>query len=149
MARFRFRLESVLEHRRLVEMQHQRHVAEIEQERRTLEDRIRSCQQRLLAERDSLRAELVQAGTLDVNRLRLQASVSNGIVAQAERSVVELAGVHARLKEARAGLLKATTERKAVERLRERAVEAWRLRERKREERELDELNVMRAGKDA
>lgn len=132
-----------------MEKEHQRRVAEIERERRTLEAHIRSCQQRLLAERQTLRDDLgEQGGSLDVVRLRLQASVSNAIIAQAERGVLELAGVHARLNEARATLLEATTARKAVERLRERELEAWRLRERKAEEREADELNVMRAGKD-
>ena len=44
------------------EKEHQRRVAEIERERRSLEDHIRSCQQRLLVERQSLRDDLGQAG---------------------------------------------------------------------------------------
>jgi len=146
-ARFRFRLESVLEHRRRIEREHQRDVAVLEATRRSLEDAIRECQRRLLEERTALREDLKGPGRrLDVARLRLQASVSGSIVAEAQRKVVELSGVHTRLEAARARLLEASTERKAVERLKERELEAWRLREKRREEREMDELNVMRAG---
>lgn len=149
MARFRFRLEPVLEHRRVLERQRQCEVAEIEVERRALEDRIRDCQDRLGAERRALREDLVsRGGTLDVVRIRHQAAVSGAIVGQAQRAVLQLAGVHKRLEEARGRLIEATTARKAVERLRERELEAWRLRLKRLEDRELDEIAVMHAAKE-
>jgi flagellar export protein FliJ len=146
---FRFRLEPVLEQRRRQEREHQRIVASIEAERRALEDRIRAGQARLESERHDLRVDLLTGPRiLDVPALRLQASVSATIIAQAQRAVIELSGVHKRLEAARARLLEATTARKAVERLRERALEAWKLREKRREDRELDELSVMRASRE-
>jgi flagellar export protein FliJ len=145
-ARFRFRFEAVLEHRRRQERDHQRIVAGLEARRRALEDRIRDCQGRLESERQDLRVDLLTGKRiLDVRALRLQVSVAGAITARAQRLVIELAGVHARLDDARARLLEATTARKAVQRLRERELEAWRLREKRREARELDELSVMRA----
>jgi flagellar export protein FliJ len=50
------------------------------------------------------------------------------------------------LEAARRRLLEATTARKAVSLLRERRLAEWRLGERRREEREIDDLNTMRRG---
>jgi flagellar export protein FliJ len=146
---FRFRLEPVLEHRRRQEREQQRIVASIEAERHAIEERIRAGQARLESERHDLRNDLLNGPRLlDVQSLRLQAALAGAIVAQAQRAVIELAGAHKRLDAARARLLDATTARKAVERLRERALEAWKLREKRREDRELDELSVMRASRE-
>lgn len=146
MARFRFRLATVLDHRRRVERDRQLEVARIEIERRALEEEIRACRDRLTSERAAMRVDLGANAKIDVTRLRWHAGVSGSIVGEAQRAVLKLAGVHQRLETARAALLEATTARKAVETLEQRALEAWRLQERRKEERELDELNVIRAG---
>jgi hypothetical protein len=56
-------------------------------------------------------------------------------------------GLHRRIDAARLELLKATTDRKAVEVLRQRRYEAWRAEQARREAIALDEISTMRAGR--
>lgn len=144
MARFRFQLQAVLDHRVRIEEQHQRVVMELEAKRVALEDTIRSCQQGLEAERAETRTLLRAA---DIRGARFQAGAASRFVATAQRAVLELAGVHKRLESARAALLEAAKQRKAVELLKEHRYEEWRSQLNRRENAELDELAVMRAGR--
>jgi flagellar FliJ protein len=144
MPRFRFELQVVLEHRVRLEQQHQKVVADLEAKRVALEDSIRSCQQALETERAEARALLKAA---DIRGARLQAGAANRLVATAQRAVLELAGLLKRLETARAALLEAAKQRKAVELLKERRFEEWRYQQNHRENAEIDELAVMRAGR--
>jgi flagellar protein FliJ len=143
-ARFVFQLEAVLEQRRLVEQQRQRAVAELEVRRMALEGTIRGYQRAIAQEREEQRV-LLKAGRIMDARAQAAASVRLGAAAQ--RGVVELSGVLARLDAARAELLEATKRRKAVERLREKRLEAWRAEQNRREAMAVDELVVMRSGR--
>src|SRR5260221_10470421 len=102
MARFRFELEVVLEHRRRLEQERQRVVAELESRRVAIEDTIRSCQAGLVRERAEMRSLLEAA---DIRGARFQAGAANRLVSHAQRAVLELAGLHKRLDAARAALL--------------------------------------------
>jgi flagellar export protein FliJ len=77
----------------------------------------------------------------------MQANASLHLVARAQQAVLELAGLHRRIDAARLELLKATTDRKAVELLKERRRREWVDEQRRREDAELDEINVMRHGR--
>jgi flagellar FliJ protein len=144
MARFRFQLEAVLEHRIRLEQEQQRVVADLEAKRVALEQTIRSCQESLVRERAEMRSLLASA---DIRGARFQAGAAARFVTNAQRAVLELAGIHKRLETARAVLLEASKKRKAVELLKERRYEEWRYRRNQRENAEIDELAVMRAGR--
>ena len=164
--RFIFRLEPVLEQRERVERDHQLRVAALERERIELEDRLRSCQSRILEAKAELRehlsggavaAEQAVAGggvaaaaparLVSIAALRLQSHASLHLVARARQVVLELAGAHERLRHARVELAKATAARKAVTLLRERQLAEWKRALAKQEAGELDELMVMRHGR--
>ncbi len=145
MARFRFSLQPVLEHRVTIEREKQRAVAALERERLGLEDAIRVCQQAIKAEHSEARGRLI--GTLDVRAVRQQGAAALRHAAAARRAVLRLAGVHQRLASARAELLEAARKRKAVELLRERRYEQWKQDQSRREAGALDELVVMGHGR--
>lgn len=156
---FVFRLQPVLEQRERIEEQAQLRVAALERERLLGESVLRSIQEELLDTRKSLRAGLHPAprsGTgsgpesalgSGLNGVRAAANASLHLAVRAQRAAMELAGTLRRLESARAELLKTTADRKAVQLLKDRAVEAHRREALKREAGELDELVVMRHGR--
>lgn len=150
MAKFIFELEAVLRARQAEERRRQLVLAGLEGERARIEDLIRECQNAIVRGRDDLREALGGASggaPVDLAGVRMQAGAGLHLVARAQRHVFELAGVHRKLDAARLELLKAATQRKAVESLRERRYEEWREDQKRREAAALDELNVTRAGR--
>lgn len=145
MASFRFNLRPVLEHRARIEREHQRAVAELERDRLALEESIRVHHAMIRSEQGEARSRLV--GVLDVRALRLQGAATQRHDAAVRQAAVRLAGVHQRLGAARALLLEAARRRKAVELLRERRFEAWRLEQSRAEAKAVDELAVMRGNR--
>jgi flagellar protein FliJ len=144
MPRFRFELQAVLDHRQRQEREHQRIVADLERQRVALESTIRACQNGLSEERGHMRALLAAA---DVRGARQQIAAASRLTAQAQRAVLELAGLHKRIEAARAVLLEATKRRKAVELLKERRLEEWSRAMNKKEADAIDEIAVMRAAR--
>lgn len=145
MARFIFKLEPLLKARKHTEQMRQREVAELERERRAIEDRIRRQQSLLTETKDAMRGELT--GLLAADDLRLHAASGMRIMHEADRMVVELAGVHQRTARAREKLIEATRDRRAIELLREQRLEAWKKRLAKAEANALDEMVVQRAAR--
>jgi flagellar protein FliJ len=143
-ARFRFNLQAVLDHREMIEQQKQKIVAELETQRVRIEGRIREYQGAIEGERAELRGRLLRA---DVHGAKRQAAAQMRLVAGAQRAAVELSGVLKRLDIARAELLEATKRRKAVDLLRERRFEDWKRDQSRRELSAVDELAVMAAGR--
>lgn len=154
MARFVFELQAVLKQRMAVERERQLRVATIERERLEQEERIRSIQRQIEAEKRELAVylnafkggESAGGSGVDVRGVRMQANSSLSLISRAQREVYVLAGIHARLDEARLALLEATTAREAVEKLKERRLLAWREAQNSLESRALDEMAVMRGG---
>ncbi len=149
MATFRFELDPVLRQRRAAEERRQREVAVLERERLRLEGVIRGHQRGIDEERAAWRAgaSVAPGAAIDVGMLRRQASASLGRTAAAQRAAIELAGVLKRLESARALLLKAAGERRAMELLRESRFEAWRRAQARAEAAAMDDLVVMRHGR--
>jgi flagellar FliJ protein len=149
MAKFRFQLDAVLRQRLAIERQKQLGVAELERERVEMENQIRTLQSSLATEKQTMREALApKADPILLRDVRAQANASLHLVARAQQTVLKLAGVHARLDRARRDLLEAVTQRRAVETLKQRRYEAWLLEQRGVEARALDEMAVMRAGRD-
>jgi flagellar biosynthesis chaperone FliJ len=156
--RFVFRLDPVLEQRKRAEQQHQLRVAELEREKLAIESKLREYQLAIIEGRQALRDELagigassgggaiggVGGGRVALETVRAQASSSLHLVAKAQQAALELAGSHQRLTQQRALLIQATAARKAVELLKARRHEEFKLDQRRREHADLDELTVMR-----
>ena len=143
MPRFHFALEPLLNARRKAEETHQRLVAGIERERLELENTLRRQQGAISEGKQSLQGSLV--GALNIVSLRFHAASSIQLMRQAQRIVLELAGVHRRLDAARGELIEAARRRRAVELLRERRFEQWTAEQEKAETAALDELAVVSA----
>lgn len=147
MARFRFRLQPVLEQREMIEREKQRAVGQLERERLLLEEAIRSTHAAIEREQGELRLTLGPSRSLDAQAVRMHFAAAGHLHSVARQYVLKLAGVTRRLEGARAELLLAARRRKAVELLRTRRLEQWKLEQSRRETAETDELAVMRAGR--
>jgi flagellar protein FliJ len=145
MARFIFTLEPLLKARRIAEQGKQRAVADVQRERLRLEQMLQRQQAHLSEGKRSLRGSLT--GAVDVTAVRLQAAASVQVMRQAQRMVLELAGVHTRLEAARAELIAAAKARRAIELLKEQRFARWKSRIDKAETAALDELAVQRAAR--
>ncbi len=141
MAKFVFKLDPLLRLRRREEEERQRDVAKLEIERRTLEDRIRDCQNQITSCKHDLRGKA--QGPIDMNAMRLYAATARGLEREANDAVLTLVGVHKRLDAARERLRDAARQRRAIEHLRERRLEAFKRRLDKAETALLDELNTI------
>ncbi len=142
MPRFVFRLQPLLEARKLDEEAAQRRVAEIQRERLQLEGMLRRHQRSITDGKQVWREELL--GRIDLDALRLGANASLHLQRKAQQVVLMLAGVHSRLQTARARLIEATKRRRAIELLRDRRFEQFKAALAKAETAALDELAVNR-----
>lgn len=138
MARFVFKLEPLLRHRRHLEQQRQaemavvqRAVVEMEQSLRLLNDQM--AQQ--------LRDNPL-TGRLDLAYLAAHRRFSQAMQRKGEGLLQEIAKKHVELERARVALAEAAKERKIVEKLREKHEEAWREDQSRREVAEMDEIGT-------
>jgi flagellar protein FliJ len=149
MAKFVFNLEAVRKQRSALEKQRMVAVAEIERERLVLEGRIRAAHESVEAERLELREQLSglregEGRLVDLRGVRFQAGAAVVLRARTQQLVLQLAGLHKRLDNAREGLREAVAARKAVDVLRDKRFEEWRRELARREAMALDELATMR-----
>ncbi len=142
MPRFRFPLQPVLDLRQREEDARQKAVAELDQERRRIEDGLRRRQRSIAEARDDVRTGLI--GPIDPQGLRSQANASLSLMRDAQRTVLELAGIHRRLELARSELQEAARRRRALELLRDRRETEWRRSIDRREQAAIDELATNR-----
>jgi len=146
MAKFRFQLQPVLDHRIAIERERMRALGELERDRLRLEARLRELREAATTEREDLRAALAgHSGPVDLTRVRLQAHAGFRCANEEHRTVLALAGVLERITRARQLLLEATTRRKGVELLKEKRLQEWRDEQNRREDALLDEIAVTRA----
>lgn len=145
MARFVFKLEPLLKARSRVEQQFQLAVAQIERERIRLEDKLRAKQTSLTGGKEELRDQL--SGLIDVRSLRYRANMAQQIMRDAQKLVLELAGVHNRLFVAREKLIEAARSRRAIELVREKRYQQYKADEAKAEIAAMDELAVIAAAR--
>ena len=152
--RFKFTLEPVLQHRRRVEEERLREVAQIEQERVRVEEKLRGINARLVQTRADLRERFAPGGgggavRGGIGSVRMDSTAALRLTVDAQQAAIELAGVLRRLERSRAALLEAMTARKGVERLRERRLEEWKYEQSRRENAELDEMATIGAAREA
>ncbi len=147
MPRFRFPLQAVLTYREHIERRKQLVVARLEMERREGESTIAAYQREIRAHKNDLKQILApaeRARPVDQRAARLQAVASLQLGFKAQRSAVSLAGTMSRLVTARNDLSSAAVDRRAIELLKERRLEAWKAEQSRREDQALDEVSSVR-----
>ncbi|MBO6512827.1 MAG: flagellar export protein FliJ [Phycisphaerales bacterium] len=144
MPKFVFKLQPVLDLREREEQEKKRILADLERQGLSLESRIRQFQHNIENEQASLASMLTDKNGVDLKGARLQANAALSNRFAAQRTVLELAGVHKLINDARAQLTEASARRKAVELLKDRQREAFESEQRRRESLELDDMSVMR-----
>ncbi len=147
MARFRFKLGPVLRQRERAERDEQLRVAAIERQRLELEGRLRSQQHRIEAEEAAL-ALLTHGGRTDATTLRCQGVALAAARDEAQKLARSLAGVLRRLEQARGVLAARAADRRAIELLRDRKLEAFRRDQNAAETRMLDDLASAKAARE-
>ena len=143
--KFKFRLQPVLEQRERIEQEKQRRFAELERERYAAETTLRDCQQNIRDAKMDWRDRLGGTGCgamVVIPEVRAQANALLHMEAKARRAAMTLAGAYKRLGHARADLLLAATDRRAVELLRDRWLEEWRQEERRADAARVDEAGT-------
>ena len=148
MPKFVFKLQPVLDQRIREERDQMLVVSALEQDRLALESRIRGCQQMMSDERRELTQTLGVGQRVDLQAVKMQAGASLRHNFDAQRAVLELAGVFKKLEAERAELVRVSARRKAVEMLRDSQREAFEREIDKKETHDLDEMSVLRHGRD-
>ena len=145
MARFQFRFETVLQHRRTLEDACQRDLAKELRQRMILEDQLRQMQQTIVSSKRELGSALT--GCVEMTQIAQFARYSGQVTQRAYALVARLATIERQVDQARQRLVDATRDRKAIEILRQRHYERWRLEQERRETAELDELALQAHGR--
>ena len=138
MADFKFKFETVLRHRELIEDECQRDLAKHLRTRMIFEDEIRKMQGTISESKRELGSALV--GKVDIDRIAGFARYAGQSTHRAQQLVMKVADVEKQIAAARAKLLDATRQRKALELLREKQQRQWKQEQSRREAIELDDL---------
>jgi flagellar FliJ protein len=145
MARFIFKLQAVLRQRRIIEDQRKKALADLLRQRVGLENELRDMQTAIRDDKSRMTGALI--GRVDVRRIRQHASHVAQTTARAHTIVLRLSGLHHQIDHARAALLRAARDRKAIELLRDRQHRRWLAEQNRREAAALDELATQTHGR--
>lgn len=140
MPQFTFRYETLLQHRRNIEDRYQRQLAERVRTQMIMTDQLRAMQQTIKDSKRDLGGVLV--GKLDLSQVGEFTRFNAQSTVRGRQLVQRLAQLEPQIEEARNELLRATQQRKALELLRERDLEAWKREIERKETAELDELSA-------
>lgn len=142
MASFQFKFETVLRHRQLVEDECQRELAKHLRGRMIFQDELRRLQGTIRDAKHQLGDHLV--GKVDLDRVSGFARYSGHVTVRAQQLVQRVQQLEKHIDAARARLLDATRQRKALELLRDEHRAQWQAEQQRRETIELDELATQR-----
>ncbi|MEM8739787.1 MAG: flagellar export protein FliJ [Planctomycetota bacterium] len=140
MPTFTFRYETLLQHRRNLEDQAQRVLAERVRTQMILTDQLRAMQNTITDSKRDLGSALV--GRLDLSRVGEFTRFTADATVRGRQLVARLAELEPQIAAARAALLDATRQRQALELLRERDHDRWRREQDRRETAALDEASA-------
>ena len=126
MPRFHFKLEALLTHRRQIEKEKQRRVAQVQQEILVVRRHIQEAQALIHTENQSLGAKEL-TGRLDMQYIAHEKRFVGALTVRIVLALQKLAGLEQVLAAARADLLAAARARKVIEKLREKQYARWRL----------------------
>lgn len=142
-SKFNFRFETLLKLRRQREGQCQRVVAARLRQIVTLQSRRAKLEEQIALQSEDIRRSL-RVGSLDVEEVRLSRHWLVKLRQNLLQADAELAGQHAVLAQERLALSEARKGTKMLETLRDRQYSALAAQLQRREQHELDELNMMR-----
>ncbi|MAJ47850.1 MAG: flagellar export protein FliJ [Planctomycetes bacterium TMED75] len=143
MASFRFKLQALLDLRLREETTCRIEFSKLMGQKSDIEQRLIAHQQTIQAGKDSMREGMV--GKVDALALRLQSHAALGLMREAQAAAIALAGLAKRIETSRSKLDVARSRRRAVEVLRERRYEEWKLQQERREVSDQDELATFSA----
>lgn len=138
MPQFTFRYESLLQHRRNLEDQAQRQMAERVRTQMILRDQLSGMQSQITESKRDLGDALV--GKIDLSRVGEFTRYNADSTVRGRQLVKRLAELEPQVEVARQQLLGAMQQRKALDLLRDRDLKQWKLEQSRRETAELDEL---------
>jgi len=142
--RFNFRLAPLLEHRKHLERDRKRKVAEIQQEINRLVSKVQSAQQAIAGENFTLTSERL-AGKLDMAYISHQKRYVGSLQMLIMVTLQQMAAIERTLQAARKELLDAARARKVIEKLRERQFQRWLAEQNKKEAATIDEIGTQLA----
>ncbi len=145
MARFEFKMEPLLTHRRRLEDERQRALAVLLREKLILETQLRNQQQSISEDKQRLSGAL--AGRVDVDSIRRHAAHNHRLAVRAQQIAIRLFELTRQIEAARVALVEATKQRKAIELLRDKRFDRWRKRQQRKATAELDELATQKYGR--
>ena len=143
MAAFRFKLQALLDLRIREEETSRKAFSTLMGQKTDIEQRLIGHQRMIQDGKELMRSGMV--GTVDTRALRMQSHAALGLMREAQAAAIALAGLGKRIQGARAELDAARSRRRAVELLRERRFEEWKLQEDRREVAALDDLAISSA----
>jgi flagellar FliJ protein len=146
--KFRFPLEALLEHRRQIEKDHQRKVAEIQQQSQLLVRQINETQDMIIAENRTLTAQKL-VGMLDMQYIAHEKRYVGNLHVKIIYTMQKLAAVEKTLTAARAQLLAAAKARKIIEKLKEKQYAKWRAEQERIDAALMDEIGTQVAVREA
>ena len=141
MARFVFKLETVLKQRKRLEQEKQRELAVRHAKQVALEDQLKRMDESVKQASEDLRRDHL-TGSIDLSFLTAHRRFLTSMQRQGMQLVQQIAAAKAHVEDARRQLAEAAKRRKAIDRLRERAFEAWREDLARHEMAELDEIGT-------
>ncbi|MEM9420459.1 MAG: flagellar export protein FliJ [Planctomycetota bacterium] len=138
MPQFIFRYESLLQHRRNLEDQAQRQMAERVRTQMILTDQLRGMQQQISDSKRDLGGALV--GKVDLSQVGEFTRYNADSTVRGRQLVRRLAELETQVETARQQLVNAMQQRKALDLLRERDLKKWKIEQKRKETAELDDL---------
>lgn len=142
MAGFKFRFQSILQHRQRIEDECQRDLARLMRSRMIFQDQLQKMQDTIRESKQQMAGSLV--GKVDLSQVSGFASYSHQVTNRGRELVTRLTQVEHQINEARQCLLNASRQRKALDRLREKHHNQWQREQDRREAAALDELATQR-----
>jgi len=139
MARFIFKLDGVLEHRKHLERERQRDLAAVQQQMAILQAELKELNDSMTVSTQDVRSNHL-VGKLDLNLLAAHRRYVTATQRKAATLVQRMSRVQKQIDEARIALAEAAKQRKVIEKLRERYEARWREDQTKKEMSELDEI---------
>ena len=141
MAKFRFKLEALLEHRQMIEKEKQRRVAQIQQEIQVIQRQIQDAQVRIAMENRTLGTKEL-TGRLDMSYIATEKKYVGNLQLKIIYAVQRIAEIEKTLAAARGELLAAAKARKVIEKLKEKQLARWRGEQEMKEAAMMDEIGT-------
>jgi len=146
MARFEFRLEALLTHREQIEKEKQRKLAAVGQQIQAVVRHIQETQSRIAEENRTLGAKEL-TGSLDMQYIATEKRYVGNLHLRIALAMDRLRELEKQQAAARAELLRAATDRKVIEKLRDKQLAAWRRELDRKDAAQTDEIGIQLAAR--